>query len=258
MKLEPLYKVQLIEANRQHYYTIGDDETWYPGATTVLKVLDKPALVPWAAKCVSDNIKQALNEWVGINPFNKADIEKICEEGKNIYKKKASDAADIGTRVHRAVDCIIRGEEPTLTDDIKHGVQGFLDWRASNSIRIELGDTKLGSKLFGYGGSLDFIGFDPSGAAIIFDIKTTKVRKGMDHGIYDEAAYQLSSYRQAFKETYGIPVKAVYGLWLNKEKPEFKAVKIANPDICFEGFLACLKMTQIAKLEKFEDDTVLV
>ena len=260
MKLAPLYQVKLIEANRAHYYQIGDDETWYPGSTTVLKVLDKPALIPWAAKCVSDNIKEALflrSGKTGVINIEKEDVETICTEGKNIYKKKSSDAADIGTRVHRAIDAIIRGETPVLADDIKDGVQGFLDWKASHSLKIELGDTKIASKLFGYGGSLDMVAFDGN-EAIIFDFKTTKKRKDRDHGIYDEAAYQLASYRQAFKETYGIPVKAVYGLWLNKEKPEFKAVKIANPDICFEGFLACLKMTQIAKLEKFEDDMVLV
>lgn len=256
MKLEPLYSVKLIEANRQHYYQIGDEEEWRPGVTTVLKVLDKPALVPWAAKQVSDNIKGALYERsgkTGVINIEKEDVEAICEEGKNIYKKTSQQAADIGTRVHRAVDNIVRGNvTQDEEEDIKDGVQGFRDWMASHSLKIELGDTKIASKLFGYGGSLDFVAFEGS-EAIIFDLKTTKKRKNRPHGIYDEYAYQLAAYRQAFKETFGIPVKAVYALWVNKEKPEFKAVKIANPDICFEGFLACLKMHQISKLEKFED-----
>ena len=252
MKLEPLYNVKLIEANRAHYYQIGDDETWHPGATTVLKCLDKPALLPWGVKLCSENIKEALEKWDFSKPLTKLDIARICEEGKNIYKKKASDAADLGTRVHKAVDAIIHDQEPVITDDIKAGVEGFLEWKALNSITISLGDTKLGSKLFGYGGSLDFIGFDPSGAAVIFDVKTTKARKGMNHGVYPEFGLQLASYAKAFTETYGIPVKEVHALWLNKEKPEFKSLKVTNINVAFEAFLACLKIYQTQKFEMFD------
>lgn len=256
MHLKPLYDVKLIEADRKHYYQIGDNEDWKPGVTTVLSVLNKPALVPWAAKAVSDNIREELEKLDG-QKITPQQIDHICAEGKNIYKKKASDAADIGTRVHKAVDGIIRGSNVSADLDIQNGIQGFRDWMASHSLKIELGDTKIGSKLFGYGGSLDFVSFEGN-EAVIWDLKTTKKRKDRDHGIYDEYAYQLAAYRQAFTETYGIPVKSVWALWVDKEKGGFKPVKVANPDICFEGFLACLKMTQIAKLEKFEDDMVLI
>ena len=87
-----------------------------------------------------------------------------------------------------------------IGDDIKAGVDGFLDWKASHSLQIELGDTKIGSKLFGYGGSLDMLAFDKEDP-IIFDFKTTKKRRDRDHGIYDDYAYQLAAYAQAFKET---------------------------------------------------------
>lgn len=250
-RLQPLYSVKLIADGKSHFYQIGDDETWYPGVTTVLSVLNKPALIPWAVKMCSENIKDYLTEHAINRILTPGEIEKACEAGKNIYKKKASEAADIGTRVHQAIDSIIKGEKKDIPEDIRAGVDGFLAWNASNSIKIELGDTRLGSKLFGYGGSLDFVGFDGN-EAVIFDIKTTKKRKDRDHGIYPEAALQLSSYAVAFRETYGIPVKAVYGLWLNKEKPEFKAVKIANISACFEGFLAALKLHQLSKYEMFE------
>lgn len=253
MQLKPLYDVKLIEQNRQHYYQIGTDEVWKPGVTTVLKVLDKPALIPWAAKCVSDNIKESLNNWDFSQPLGKLDIGRICEEGKNIYKKKASDAADMGSRVHKAIDEIIRGEIRDYSPDVRAGVQGFEEWKASNSLKIELGDTKIGSKMFGYGGSLDMVAFNEKNEAIIFDFKTTRIRKGLDHGIYPEAAYQLAAYSWAFREIYGIEVKEVYGLWLNKEKPEFKAVKVANIPACFEIFLSCLKIYNNSKFEMFED-----
>jgi 5-methylcytosine-specific restriction endonuclease McrBC regulatory subunit McrC len=88
---------------------------------------------------------------------------------------------------------------------------------------------------------------------IIFDVKTTKKRKDRDHGIYPEYAYQLAAYANAFRETYGIDVKAVYALWVNKEKPEFKAVKVSNISVAFEGFLAALKLYKQSKYELFDN-----
>jgi len=235
-RLTPLYKVELIANGKQHFYKIADDETYYPGVTTVLSILNKPAILPWAIKMMGENVRV---------------IDSIVNEGKQIYKKKASDAADIGSRVHKAIDDIIHGVAPEITEDIKAGVEGFLAWKESHKLTIELGDTRLGSKLFGYGGSLDFVAFDGD-EATIWDLKTTKKRKDKDHGAYDEMALQISSYCNAFTETYGIRVKAAYILWVNKEKAEFKAVKVNNIQTCFEGFLAALKLYQLSKYELFE------
>lgn len=252
-RLKPLYEVKLIADGKSHNYQIGNDPTWHPGVTSALKMIDKPALIPWVARTVSENIQEAwldLGENYG-DPITESMIKKICEEGKNIYKKKASDAASIGTRVHGAVNDIIHDRNPDMTPDIKAGVEGFLAWKETNKLTIELGDTRLGSKLFGYGGSLDFVAFDGN-EAVIWDLKTTKKRKDRDHGIYPEYCYQLAAYSQAFRETFGIEVKAIYALWVNKEKAEFKAVKISNTNICFEAFLAALKLYKLSKYEMME------
>jgi len=255
-RLKPLYPVKLIADGRSHFYQIGDDETFRPGVTTVLGVLNKPALIPWAVKSASDNIKDYLLKNALDKPLTKEEVEKACEEGKNIYKKKASEAADVGSRVHQAIDSIIKGEKKDIPEDIRSGVDGFLAWKGSNSLTIELGDTRLGSKLFGYGGSLDMVAFDGN-EAIIFDFKTTKKRKDRDHGIYPEYGIQLASYANAFTETYGIPVKDVYALWLDKEKPGFKALKVSNIGACFEVFLACLKIYKSSKYEFFDEQAII-
>lgn len=259
MRLSPLYTVKLIADGKSHFYTIGNDPTYFPGVTTVLgATIAKPQLLPWAVKACSDNIMEELTKLAAVNQTIKymtylepAIIERVCTEGKNIYKKKASEAADIGSRVHQAIDLIIRGEIPTISEDIKSGVQGFIDWQEKYKVKIEAGDTKIASKIFGYGGSLDFIAFI-DGEPVIFDNKTTKKRKDADHGIYPEYAYQLAAYAQAFHETYGLEVKQVYCLWLNKEKPEFKAVKISNLAEAFQGFLSALKLYKLSKYELFD------
>ena len=249
-RLNPLYEVKLIEDGRQHFYQIGQDEKWFPGVTTVLKVLDKPALIPWAVKMCSENIKDYLMANLG-KTLTAEEIEKACLEGKNIYKKKSQEAADLGGRVHRAIDNIIHGGKPDLTEDIRPGVEGFLKWQESHKLNIEFGDTKLGSKLFGYGGSMDFLAFDGD-EAVLWDLKTTKKRKDRDHGVYDEFGLQLGAYAQAFQETYGVRVKEAFILWVDKEKGDFKPVKVGNLSICLEAFLAALKIYQTNKIEKFE------
>lgn len=252
MKLTPLYEVKQIVDKKSHYYTIGKEEKWYPGVTGALSTINKPALVQWSANTATSNIKEYLLEHAVNRVLTIEEIDRACEEGRNLYKKKSQEAADIGSRVHKAIDDIITGKEGVVDDEIKPAVQGFLNWKASHSLTIELGDTKIASKVYGYGGSLDFVAFEGS-EPIIFDIKTTKKRKDKDHGIYSEACFQLAAYQRAFQETYGVECKNVYALWINKEKPEFKAVKVSNIDVCFEAFLAALKLFNLSKFEMFEN-----
>lgn len=255
-RLKPLFDVKLISDRKSHFYQLGDDDIWKPGVTTALGMINKPALISWSAGVACENIREYLMTNALDKPLTKLEIDNACNEGKNIYKKKASEAADLGSRVHNVINGIITGKAVSpyeeSPEDTAPGVQGFLDWKASHSLTIELGDTKIGSRVFGYGGSLDFVSFNDKNEAVIWDLKTTKRRKDREHGIYPEFAYQLAAYKQGFEETYGIEVKELYALWLNKEKPEFKAVKISNPSMAFEGFLAALKLYNTAKYEMLE------
>ena len=249
--LKPLYNVDMLEQKNAHYYTVNKEEKWLPGVTTILSAtIPKPALLPWALKEMGKNIKDYLLKRKE-QPFTEHEIDGLIIASKNIYKTKAKEAADIGTRVHNAINDIIHGKDITIDEEIRHGVQGFLDWKASHSLTFKLGNTEIASRLFGYGGSLDMLAFDKSDP-ILIDFKTTKQRKGYSHGIYPEYGLQLSAYAIAFEETYGIPVKEAYGLWLNKEKPGFEAVKVLNIRACFEFFLACLKLYRFQKTEIFE------
>ena len=252
-RFQPLYSVKLIANGKSHFYELGDDPNWKPGVTTVLgAAIPKPALLPWALNQMGDNLKEILSNRE-IKPWESGELDTLIKESKNIYKKKSSEAADIGSRVHKTINDIIHGNSVAITPDIEPAVSAFTSWDAIKTLKIELGDTKIGSRVFGYGGSLDMVAFDGN-EAIIWDFKTNKKRKDRDHGIYPETAYQLAAYCVAFRETFGIPVKSAYALWLNKEKPEFKAVKISNLDACFEGFLAALKLYNLSKFEKFEED----
>lgn len=243
MKLKPLYEVKLIADGKQHFYQIGDDETYHPGVTTVLgAAIPKPALLPWSLKVMGENVKKELMDLK--EPLNEKSIDRIVAAGKQIYKKVASDAANVGTRAHKAIDDIIKGQEPVIEDDIKPCVEAFKSWYASSGIKIELGDSKIGSKLFSYGGSLDMLAFRGNDA-ILIDLKTSK-------GIYPEMGLQIAAYCKAFEETYGIEVKETLILRVGKEKAEFEVKKLSNINVAFETFLAALKIYKSSKFSMFE------
>lgn len=244
-KIAPLYKVSLIADGKDHFYEIENDPVWKPGVTTVLKQINKPALIPWACKVMGENISSYLSARPKDKPFTPEEIEALVKEGKQIYKKKAEAAADIGTRAHKAIDSILAGVDVELSDDIKPCVQAFLDWKGRQGVTFELGDTRIASKVFGYGGSLDALAFHGD-KVILIDFKTSK-------GIWDEMAFQVAAYAQAFKETYGVTVSDALILRLGKDTPDFEVKRISNLPACLEGFLAALKLHNLAKWKKFED-----
>lgn len=245
MILNPLYEVKLIASEGKHFYQFDGDETFYPGVTTVLgAAIPKPALLPWSLKMMGENVKEALLKLPEDSLLDEKTIDRIVAEGKLIYKKKASDAADIGTRAHKAVDDIIKGLTPTITDDIKPCIEAFTAWNKSSGLKIELGDTRLGSRLFGYGGSLDMLAFRGN-EAVLIDLKTSK-------GIYPEMGFQISAYMRGFQETFGIEVKEAMILRIGKDKPEFEVKKLSNPNETFQGFIAALKLYRLQKFQMFD------
>ena len=245
--IKPLYKVSLIDEGRSHFYVVNDDEKMLPGVTTALSSISKPMLIPWAAKMASENIKEFLLEHSTGRILTKEEIEKACLEGKNIYKKKSSEAADIGTRAHAAINAIIEGREPKIDDDIKIAVEAFEKYQKTNALKIELGDTKIASLVHGYGGSLDAIGME-NGKVIIVDFKTSK-------GIvfYPEWSFQLAAYSYAFQETYALDYLPT-GLIVRiaKDKPDFRVAKVTNIAQAFLGFKAALSLYRMSKFDFFQ------
>ena len=255
-QLNPLYEVSLIQKSNAHFYKIDNDDIWRPGVTGILGVINKPAIPIWSSEQSANYVLKIARKLDGIKTdrlkYNTRFSKLLIKRAKKQPLIKSREASNIGTQVHKTIDSIISGEEIEIHQDIKPAVDGFLSWRNSNSLKIMLGDTKIASRIYGFGGSLDMVAFD-NNQAVIFDFKTTKKRKDRSHGIYNEFAYQLAAYKIAFQETFGISVKALYALWLNKEKPEFEAVRINNHEMCFEAFLGAFKLYQMQKFNILDD-----
>lgn len=241
---EPQYTVELLQSRNAHFYRVDGRETLYPGSTTVLGVISKPALIPWAANQAAEKIKLYLMEHATGRTLTKEEISDLVEHGRKAHVELKEAAADIGTRAHQAINAIIDGGKMNLTDDIKPAVNAFMDFIGKSRVTIEHGDRKIASLKYGYGGSLDALGIE-DGRFVIIDFKTS-------NAIYAEHSLQVASYAQAFQETYGLTyLPEAYILRLGKKKPDFEFRKVPSIANCLQGFLSALALYQFQKSEKF-------
>lgn len=258
--LVPLFMVGLIAKDNQHFYTVDDNPTYLPGVTGILGMRSKEALAPWASKVTADYIMSRLSL---VNGYRVTDrfMERLYSRSKKQPRFEKESAAHAGTNAHRIFDSIICQEREVNGETIF--MDSFAHWLKTEKLKIVKGDTKIASLQYGYGGSLDVLLQDGDGKLVIGDFKTGK-------NLYDTHAYQVAAYSQAFKETYGLdylPQGVVFRFC--KGKSQYERREVADINIAFEGFKACLDMfhnskyvqfknRELVKVEKVKKEKVLV
>lgn len=139
-----------------------------PGVTTILGVLNKPALVHWAWDLGSKGID---------------------------YRKYRDDKADIGTLAHYLIMCDLTGEKPDTSDysekqidQAENSVLSYLEWKKKKKIEPIFVEKGLVSDDLGCGGTIDLFAVI-DGVATLVDFKTSKA-------IYPEMICQLAAYER--------------------------------------------------------------
>lgn len=144
-----------------------------PGVTTVLNLLAKPALVPWA---------------------NRMGLQGIDTS------KYVDDKADIGTLAHAMITDKLTGKETDTTDYSKNQIDlaensclSFWEWEKDHKIEsVEFVERPLVSEAYRFGGTLDIYAV-VNGKREIIDLKTGS-------GIYDEHIYQVAVLKRLLEE----------------------------------------------------------
>jgi len=144
-----------------------------PGVTTVLNLLAKPALVPWA---------------------NRMGLQGIDTS------KYVDDKADIGTLAHAMITDKLIGKETDTTDYSKNQIDlaensclSFWEWEKDHKIEsVEFVERPLVSEAYRFGGTLDIYAV-VNGKREIIDLKTGS-------GIYDEHIYQVVVLKRLLEE----------------------------------------------------------
>lgn len=168
-----------------------------PGVTGILKVLDKPALVKWAATQVA--------EYVATNPD---DVERLRAMGdramvaalKEIPWAKRDQAGARGNLLHDYAEQILNGEEVDVDDEHVPVMENAITFLEEWQIEPLLVEAACASRADWWAGTLDLIAryvhpvTGHKGTAI-FDWKSGKA-------LYPEYAWQLAAYAHA--EFYGL------------------------------------------------------
>lgn len=204
------------EAHVQYYLADG---TLVPGVTTVVDVLNKPQLVPWANK-------------MGLKGI---DAMKYRDE-----------AAAIGTLAHEMIACRLLGKEPDLSDwspnqieKATNALTKFILYRNEHDLEPVLIEQPLVSEEYGYGGTPDYVGLRDR-VPVVLDLKTGS-------GIYTGAFIQVAAYRQLVVEA-GHVVESVYILRVGRDSSlSWEEQRVGNLDIYWEMFLHCLALYELPK-----------
>lgn len=216
----------------EHMYTWSGQPV--PGVTSILRVIDKPALMPWAIGVTRDYWLEAVNA-------GRTDFQKIHKESWSANKKISKDAANIGKNVHSYAEAHFKGLAlPALeTDEAKRGVEAFHKWLEAHKVNVKASERFVFSKEHHYAGTTDFIA-EIDGVLSVGDIKTSS-------GIYPEMRMQTAAYQHALEEEKRLSVpdfKFAQRLIIrfDKKTGEFEAKPFYDFDLDFAGFTAALKL----------------
>jgi hypothetical protein len=156
-----------------------------PGVTTILGILDKPALLPWAAGCGARAAARAADQ--GLRG------EDLVAVAKAAWRKERDAAADAGTLAHAYVEAHFAGEGVMADlDDPQqaqaHGVyRRVIDHLTDTGTEVLVSEVAMVHEANGFGGTVDFV-LERDGVRYIADLKTGK-------RAYDEVIAQISAYR---------------------------------------------------------------
>jgi hypothetical protein len=184
------------KAPRRQYRTT--DGKRLPGVTTVLGVLDKPALMGWAASVAAEATAHACANG---EPPHQAAIT-----GRAAVFTRRDKAADLGTRAHALVEAHFSGEavvvdvsDPEVAKVAECAQRAIAHIKATcdRVVAVEVAHSVDSvpwktMDLGGYGGTLDMI-VERGGRQYVADLKTGK-------GAYDEVVPQLAAYRHLWEQ----------------------------------------------------------
>lgn len=192
-----------------------------PGVTTVLGILNKPALVKWA------------ND-LGLNGIDST--------------KYVDSAARIGTLIHAMVVSSLMGLELDKADysenEMKQaevGYKKFIDWKKQHDVLPLLCEQSFSSEELQYGGQIDCYA-KVDGKYTLLDFKTGKA-------IYDEYFCQLAAYKRLLEES-GMAVENTMILRIGRNEEEGFEFREVNPlgiEAYFQIYEHCLRIYQIKK-----------
>ena len=189
---EPM-KLDLKAPHQKYFHKDGKQVV---GVTTLLGVLGKDALMPWAAKMEREGIlawfAAGKQTWDLPKPY--------------FYAGHTSKAADLGTIAHARIEAWLHGTtlDPSGLDEALYAAAAapqtrFQEWWDGEGLELVSSEEQLVHPELRYGGTIDFVARDRDGKLVLGDIKTTKANRDWP---YPTVIAQVAAYRELWDENF--------------------------------------------------------
>ena len=182
----------------------------------------------------TDYIRDTITE--SDTPIDELLTDDLYKNAKKHHKTVSSEAMDIGTRTHAAIESYFKDEEFTIDPDMEKPWKAFMKWRMQNNITVTATEQTVWSDIGGgFAGTLDLEMQRKIGVCIT-DIKAA-------NGIYHDHIVQLSAYWYARGKRTGkeIPYASILRLDKKTGEPEEKIYPAEELAHYFEMFLGLLR-----------------
>ena len=260
--------------NHVYLREIGEEKIPVDGVTTVIKIIDKSnALIPWAAKKVSERVFQLMpmeeipfeTERI-TTPLPESQFKAILNRAKFIPREILDDAGDVGSAAHKCLEDSINHAlrenagkvEYTINNptDVRaiSCVNAAFDWMQKHNVRWISTERKVCSLTYDYCGTMDGLALvDSCDNKKCCKIPAKEVLSLIDwkssNGLWVDYLYQTAAYQGAYEEEMEQGVAERWILRLGKQDGQFEPWHIEPEefDLHFKGFLDCLNLTRTHK-----------
>jgi hypothetical protein len=225
--------------NHQYYF---DGRGPWPGVTTIVKVLESPALTNWKREQVA---RAAVRHATRLVDDASAGNEDAAVAFLLRTRTPGDDARDRGTRIHTALQGILERTTPRVEVRDVPAVRGARAWLNEHKVvPIEI-EAFLLNETLGYGGTCDLVAWI-GGEVWLLDWKTSGSVADRSGRVYDDMRLQLAAYshaefvaKPADSTRYPMPAITRYGiLHVTDAGTRLYAADVTDAD--WTAFRACL------------------
>jgi hypothetical protein len=161
-----------------------------PSVTSIIGILDKPQLTRW-------KMREVAKAAIAIpGPQGDEPVERFADRAIEAAMSQVGEAADLGSRIHAAIENLMRGSAEEPSEELKPYVKPVLEWMRSVGVKVTHSEIVLVNAVHGFAGRVDalFTWGDGFGKLGILDFKTKKTKEGEKVEAYDEHTLQLAAY----------------------------------------------------------------
>ena len=204
-----------VHRTKTHQYYFSGAGPW-PGVTTVTKVLDAPALTYWKMNQVAQAAIAGAERLIEDREAGKTDA------AVKYLTTLSTSAMDRGSRIHAAIEQILRREPLAIDSRDEAAVTGARAWLngqvREHGLRPLEVEAFLLHETLGYGGTCDLIA-ELDGEVWLLDWKTGSSVATPDGTVYRDHRLQLAAYANAEfiarpndPTRYAVPAITRYGI----------------------------------------------